>query len=78
MNTNWTNMFQSNFNYSDHDAESVSFANSGGNAVLGGLLAANALNPATATSAAINLSPITQANVGTDVDAIADLGIDLL
>lgn len=80
MNTNWTNMMQANFNQSSHDAAGVSSANTGGNLVFSDLIGLNALNPATATSAAVNLSPVTQANVGTDISSIvsAEAVLDLL
>ncbi|HSP23620.1 MAG TPA: hypothetical protein VLQ65_00450 [Saliniramus sp.] len=80
MNTNWTDIMQANFNQSGHDSTAFGSTNSGGNAVLGGLIGLNALNPATATAAGVNLSPVTQANVGADVDSIisAEAILDLL
>jgi hypothetical protein len=71
---NWlqTSIQQGNFNISDHDASSVALANSGQNAVLGGLLAVNAANPATATSAAVNVAPISQSNVAVEVATLFD------
>jgi len=71
-NTNWTTIFQGNANLSDHDANAVSGANSGGNLVVGGLAAINAANPATSTAAAANLAPVTQTNAAADFDAILD------
>lgn len=78
MNTNWSSIFQGNFNISDNDAVSGAQANSGGNLVAGGLLALNAANPATATSAAVNLSPITQSNLALNLATLFDNdGIDI-
>lgn len=74
-NYNWTGFFQSNVNYSDHDSTATSLANSGGNAVIGGLIGINAANPATATTAALNFSPVTQSNVATDWDSIEDIDL---
>jgi len=70
-NTNLTTFAQSNFNFSDHDANAISAANSGNN-VVAGLVAVNAANPATSTAAAVNLSPVTQSNAALDTDAIFD------
>lgn len=76
---NWTNILQGNFNISDNDANSAAGANSGNNLVVGGLLSANALNPATATSAGVNLSPISQSNTAVDLDFLNDSDvIDIL
>lgn len=72
MNTNWSSINQGNFNISNHDAISLAAADSGQNAVVGGLLAVNALNPATATSLAANVSPITQSNVAASVASLFD------
>lgn len=74
MNQNWTNILQSNFNYSSHDAVSGSAANSGNN-VVAGVVAVNALNPANATAAAVNFSPVSQSNAALDVDSILDLDL---
>ena len=77
-NTNFTTFHQGNFNISDHDANAVSAANSGGN-VVAGLLAANLGNPATSTAAGVNVAPITQSNTALDLDSIVDPDlIDLL
>lgn len=80
MNTNFSQIIQGNFNQSSHDANAASAANSGGNGVVGGLIAINALNPATATAAAVNLSPVSQANVASNIDSIfdADTFVDIL
>ncbi|HSP23618.1 MAG TPA: hypothetical protein VLQ65_00440 [Saliniramus sp.] len=75
-NLNWSSFFQQNANISDHDSTAASFADSGGNAVLGGLLAANVLNPATATAAGVNISPVTQANTAFDADSILAAALD--
>lgn len=77
MNFNWTSFYQKNVNYSDNDAVAASLADSGGNLVVGGLVGANILNPATSTAAAVNLSPIAQSNLATDFDSILDAGIDI-
>jgi hypothetical protein len=71
---------QGNWNVSDNDAEAGAGADSGGNDVIGGLLGINAGNLATATAAAVNVSPITQINLGLDLGAIidGDLGADIL
>lgn len=76
-NLNWTSFYQKNFNYSDNDAVAASLADSGGNLVLGGLVGANILNPATSTAAGVNISPVTQSNLATDLDSILDAGIDI-
>lgn len=77
-NTNFSNYLQSNLNLSDHDANAVSAANSGGNAVVGGLLAVNAGNPAISTAVGVNLAPITQSNAVLDLDTIVDPdGLDI-
>jgi hypothetical protein len=74
---NWTNIAQGNINFSDHDANSPALANSGGNGVVG-VVATNAANPTTATSAAVNLSPVTQSNTALDLDVLNDMdGIDI-
>lgn len=69
---NWTNIMQGNFNISDHDATSAAGASSGNNLVVGGLLSANAFNPATASSAGVNLSPVAQTNTALDFDFLND------
>ncbi len=71
-NTNFASIGQTNFNFSDHDATSTAFANSGGN-VTGGLLGINAGNPAIATSVAVNASPVTQLNTA----GLAQINFDL-
>ncbi|WP_230532583.1 hypothetical protein [Microvirga roseola] len=70
---------QGNWNISDHDATAGSAADSGGNFVAG-LIAINAGNLATATAAAVNVSPVTQINLGLDLDSIVDgdIGADIL
>lgn len=76
-NMNWSNFFQQNANISDHDSTAASFADTGGNAVLGGLLGANILNPATATAAGVNISPVSQANTAIDADSILATALEL-
>ena len=71
-NTTFSNFLQGIANFSDHDAGAISGADSGNNAVVGGLLAINAGNPAISTAVAVNLSPITQSNVGVDLGTIID------
>ncbi len=71
MNWLFSTIQQGNYNISDHDAVSAAQANSGGN-VVAGLVAINAANPATATSAAVNLSPIEQSNVALSFDTLFD------
>ena len=71
-NTNFSAFLQGIANISDHDASANSGANSGDNAVVGGLVAINAGNPAISTAVAVNLSPITQSNVGVDLDTLVD------
>ena len=71
-NTNFSTFLQGIANISDHDATAISGANSGSNTVLGGLVAINAGNPAISTAVAVNLSPITQSNVGVDLDTLVD------
>lgn len=80
MNFNFTELMQATMNESGHDATAAAAADTGGNSIMGGLLSLNALNPATSTAAGVNLSPITQANVGSDIDSIldADVFADLL
>lgn len=71
---------QANWNVSDHDAEAGAAADSGSNDVLAGLIAINAGNLATATAAAVNVSPVTQVNLALDLDSIidGDIGADIL
>ena len=76
-NTNFTHIPQGNLNYSDHDSPAAAVANGGGDTVVGGLIAANVLNPQTATAAGVNLSPVTQANIGSDIDALLDADAEL-
>ena len=71
-NMNYSTFLQGIANFSDYDASASSGANSGNNTVVGGLLAINAGNPAISTAVALNLSPITQNNVGVDLDTIVD------
>ena len=71
-NTHFSTFLQGIANVSDHDAGAISGADSGNNAVVGGLLAINAGNPAISTAVAVNLSPITQSNVGIDLDTVVD------
>ncbi len=69
---------QENLNQSLNIAHADSDADSGHNVVFGGLLAINAANPATSTAAAINAAPVTQSNVGFDLDSILDPdGVDI-
>ena len=69
---------QDNLNEGLNVANATSAANSGNNAVVGGLLAINAANPATSTAAALNIAPVTQTNLGFDLDSILDSdGIDI-
>jgi hypothetical protein len=63
-----------NLNISDHDANSLSLANSGSNSVLGGLLALSVGNPAISQALSIDLASISQENVALDLDS--DLGTD--
>lgn len=70
-NTNLSFLQQGNWNFSDHDATSLAQAGTGGN-VLSGLIALNAGNLATATAAAVNVSPVTQVNLGLDLSSIID------
>jgi hypothetical protein len=58
-----------NLNLSDHDASSLSLANSGSNSVLGGLLALSVGNPAISQALSINLAPMEQGNIGLDFDS---------
>lgn len=69
-----------NWNVSDNDAIAGADADTGGNDVIGGLIGINAGNLATATAAAVNVAPITQVNLGLDLDALldADLLADIL
>ncbi|HSP23619.1 MAG TPA: hypothetical protein VLQ65_00445 [Saliniramus sp.] len=78
-NSNLSFLQQSNWNFSDHDATSLAQADTGGN-ILSGLIALNAGNLATATSAAVNVSPVTQVNLGLDLSSIidGDVAADLL
>ncbi|WP_420393888.1 hypothetical protein [Acuticoccus sp.] len=78
MNAIQTLMEQANWNVSDNDASAGSQADSGGNDVAAGLIAVNAANLATATSTAVNASPITQINLGLDLDSIIDSDADVL
>ncbi|WP_420393889.1 hypothetical protein [Acuticoccus sp.] len=78
MNTNFSYIPQGNVNHSDHDSPAAAMASGGGDQVVGGLIAANLLNPQTATAAGVNLSPVTQANVGSDIDALFDADAELL
>ena len=55
-------------NISDHDANAFSLANSGGNSVIGGLLAINAGNPTMSYALGINSAPVTQQNTGHDLN----------
>lgn len=71
MNSILSFLQQSNLNFSDHDATAGAVANSGGN-FASGLIAINAANMATATAAAVNISPVTQVNLGLDIGSIAD------
>jgi hypothetical protein len=64
-----------NLNVSDHDASSLSLANSGSNSVLGGLLALSVENPAISQALSIDLASISQENIWLDFDS--DLGTDL-
>lgn len=69
---------QDNVNGGVNVAHAASVANSGNNAVVGGLLALNAGNPATSTAAAVNAAPVTQTNLAFDLDSIFDSdGIDI-
>lgn len=70
-NSNLSFLQQGNWNFSDHDATSLAQASTGGN-ILSGLIALNAGNLATATSAAVNASPVTQVNLGLDLSSIID------
>ena len=63
-----------NLNISDHDANSLSLANSGSNSVLGGLLALSVGNPAISQALSIDLASISQENLRLDFDS--DLGTD--
>jgi hypothetical protein len=63
-----------NLNISDHDANSLSLANSGSNSVLGGLLALSVGNPAISQAVSIDLASISQENMRLDFDS--DLGTD--
>lgn len=80
MNSIFSLMEQGNWNVSDNDAIAGSTANSGGNDVIGGLIGINAANLATSTAAAVNVSPITQINLGLSLDSLIDSDImaDLL
>lgn len=62
---------QDNVNVGANFATAFSGANSGGNLVAG-LIAINAGNPATSTAAALNVAPVTQANIAIDPDIIVD------
>jgi hypothetical protein len=69
---------QGNVNWGINAASAYSVANSGGNFVAG-LVAINALNPATSAAAAVNAAPVHQTNFALDPDAILDPdGIDFL
>ena len=77
-NTLFNFLDQTNLNAGLNLAHATSGANSGNNAVFGGLVAINAANPATSTAAAINDAPVTQTNLGFDLDSILDPdGIDI-
>lgn len=80
MNSNITELMQANLNHSNHSSPAIATSDSGGSDVVGGLIAISALNAATSTAAGVNLAPVTQANVGSDIDAIldADVFADLL
>lgn len=80
MNINWSVFEQMVFNDSGHNSSAAAGATSGENEIMGGLIAANLLNPATATAAGVNISPVTQGGVASDIDAILDpeLLVDLL
>lgn len=68
-----TTLFQQmNFNVGDNDATAGAIGDTGGNTVVGGLVAINAGNPANALATAINVAPVTQVNLGLDFDSIAD------
>lgn len=75
MNFNFSEMMQANVNNSHHSAPAVASAQSGGSDVVGGLIGISALNASTATAAGVNLSPVTQANVGSDIQSILDSDI---
>lgn len=70
-NSNLAFLQQANWNFSDHDATATAIANTGGN-VVSGLIALNVGNPAIATATAINVSPVTQINLGLDLSSIID------
>jgi hypothetical protein len=74
-NMNVTELMQTNMNHSDHDSPATALADASDNKVLGGLIAANLLNPATSTAAGVNLSPVTQATIGSDIDALLDADV---
>ena len=75
---NFTTLWQTNFNLSDHDAKATSVANTGYNDVQG-LLAVNLGGPATSTATAVNFAPVSQTNTAVDVDSLVDPDlIDLL
>lgn len=71
-NLNYSILEQLNANYSDHSSPAVATSDSGGGSVVGGLIAADLLNTSTSTAAGVNLAPITQANLGSDLDGIVD------
>jgi hypothetical protein len=74
---NTTLFEQTNFNFGDNDAAAGAIADTGGNTVVGGLVAINAGNPANALANAINVAPVTQVNLGLDFDSIADSDLNL-
>lgn len=80
MNMNFSSLEQLNANYSTHSAPAAALSDSGGGLVYGGLLAASLLNPATSTAAGVNLAPVTQTNLGSNLDSIIDndIFLDLL
>lgn len=68
---------QMNLNLGDNDASAGAIGHTGGNTVLGSLVAINAGNPANASAVAINVAPVTQVNLGFDFDSIADADLVL-
>ena len=58
-----------NLNISEHDANSLSVANSGFNSVHGGLLALSVGNPAISQAVSIDVAPINQANLAPEFNS---------
>jgi hypothetical protein len=60
-----------------HNTAALAGSETGGNTVVADLVAVNAGNPAVATGTALDVSPITQTSIGTDIGTIVDTDIVL-